>query len=78
MPCNPKLSCKIIRKKSEQYRGPRRSGWAGAVSDGQGQYWVGTGSIGCYTTKSQIFGILNNLCKMLFLLVEQKNWYSSM
>ena len=36
----------IDRKKSEQYRGPRRSGWAGAVSGGQGQYWVGRGSIG--------------------------------
>ena len=47
-------------------------GWAGAVLGGQGQYWVGRGSIGCSTTKSQIFGILNNLCKMLFLLVEQK------
>ena len=60
------------KKKSDKYRGPRRSGWAGAVSGGQGQYWVSRGSISCYTTKSQIFGILNNLCKMLFLLVEQK------
>ena len=33
-------------KKSEQYRGPRRCGCAGAVSVGQGQYRVGRGSIG--------------------------------
>merc|ERR1719334_2552294 len=40
MPPNP--TC----KKSEQYRGPRRCGWAGAVSVGQGQYRLGRGSIG--------------------------------
>ena len=58
-----------MSKKSEQYRGPRQSGWAGAVSGGQGQYWVGRGSIGCSTAKSQIFGISKNLFKMLFWLV---------
>ena len=34
------------RKKSEKYWGPRRNGWAGAISGGQGQYLVGRGSIG--------------------------------
>ena len=28
------------KKGSNKYRGPRRSGWAGAVLGGQGQYWL--------------------------------------
>ena len=59
-------------KKSEKYWGPRRNGWAGAVSGGQGPYRVGRGSIGCSTTKSQIIGISKNLYKMLFWLVGPK------
>ena len=33
-------------EKSGKYCGPRRNGWAGAVSGGQEQYQVGRGSIG--------------------------------
>ena len=39
---------------------------------GHGQYRVGRGSISCSTTKGQIFGILKNLFKMLFLWVGPK------
>ena len=61
-------------KKSEQYRGPRRCGWAGAVSVGQGQYRVGTGQ-GQYRLfhyPSQIFSISKKFFKMLFRLVGPK------
>merc|ERR1719334_675063 len=53
-------------KKSEQYRGPRRCGWAGAVSVGQGQYRVGKGSIGCSTTQVRFSAYQKKFFKMLF------------
>ena len=52
-------------KKSEQYRGPRRCGWAGAVSVGQGQYRVGKGSIGCSTTQVRFSAYQKSFLKML-------------
>ena len=48
-------------KKSGKYWGPRRNGWAGAVSGGQGQYRL-------FHYLGQIFGISKKLFKMLFLV----------
>ena len=62
-----KVRKKMIKrkKKSGKYWGPRRNGWAEAVSGGQGQYRL-------FHYPCQIFGISKKLFNMLFWLVGPK------
>ena len=60
-------------QKSGKYWGPRRNGWAGAVSGGQGQYQVGRGSIDGSTTQVRFSAYRKSSLKCFFGWLSQKN-----